>query len=80
MTLHVGAGKAAGVVAAAVQAGANLRLMDDSHVSIALDETNTLADIDLLLGVLAQVRAREGHSPPTREISRADGKQLCCRF
>jgi len=53
VTLHVGAGKAAAVAAAAGEGECNLRVLDDSHVSIAIDETTTLADIDQLLSFLA---------------------------
>ena len=72
VTLHVGAGKAAGVVAAAVEAGCNLRLLDDSHVSIALDETTTLGDVDELLSVLAQGK-KVGFTAESLAASVGDG-------
>jgi len=53
VTLHVGTGKAGTVLAAAAEHGCNLRMMDDSHVSIALDETTELADVDQLFTILA---------------------------
>ena len=50
VTLDVGdAGK---VCAAAVAAGYNLRQLDASRVSVAFDETTTIADVDALLAVL----------------------------
>ena len=50
VTLDVGdAGK---VCSDAVTAGYNLRQLDGSRVSVAFDETTTLADVDALLTVL----------------------------
>jgi glycine dehydrogenase len=42
-------GKAAAVVAAAAAEGVDLRLVDADHVSIATDETTTLADVTTVL-------------------------------
>jgi len=57
VTLNVGAGQAAAVIKAAEAAECNLRIIDDSHISIALDETTTLADIDQLFSILSQGKA-----------------------
>ena len=51
-TVTIGVKDAAAVSAAAVAAGYNLRVMDGNRVSIALDETTTLADVDALFAVL----------------------------
>lgn len=51
-TVKVKVASAAATAKTAVQHGANLRVLDDSHVTIAFDETSTLADVDLLLAVL----------------------------
>lgn len=42
------------VMAVAEARQCNLRCIDDSHVSVALDETTTLQDVDDLLAILAQ--------------------------
>jgi len=42
-------GSADGVVAAALASGVNLRRIDADHVSVACDETTTLADLDAVL-------------------------------
>jgi len=54
VTINVGAGKAKEVMAVAEARQCNLRCIDDSHVSVALDETTTLQDVDDLLAILAQ--------------------------
>jgi len=51
--LEVGSGKAAAVMQAAVAEGCNFRMMDSSTISIALDETTTIADVDQLFRILA---------------------------
>lgn len=53
VSIDVGEGKAAGVVAAAVAKGYNLRQLDDSYVSVAFDETSTLEDVDTIFSILA---------------------------
>jgi len=50
-------GGAAKLVAAAVKQGCNLRMLDKDTVTIALDETTSLADVDQLLSILAQGKA-----------------------
>ncbi|MER7047557.1 aminomethyl-transferring glycine dehydrogenase [Streptomyces jumonjinensis] len=53
-------GRAAAVVAAAREGGVNLRLVDDSHVSVACDETTTrdqLAAVWAAFGVTGDVEA-----------------------
>ncbi|MFI1890728.1 aminomethyl-transferring glycine dehydrogenase [Streptomyces jumonjinensis] len=53
-------GRAASVVAAAREGGVNLRLVDDSHVSVACDETTTrdqLAAVWAAFGVTGDVEA-----------------------
>ena len=52
-TVTINVGDAAGVVAAAVEKGYNVRMLDASHVSVAFDETSTLEDVDLLFSVLS---------------------------
>ena len=56
-TVTINVGNASKVVADALAAGINIRQMDGSSVSIAVDETTTLADIDALVGVLAGGKA-----------------------
>jgi len=53
VSINVGEGKAAGVVAAAVAKDYNIRQLDASHVSIAFDETSTLEDVDALFSALS---------------------------
>ncbi len=43
---------AAKLVASAAEQGVNLRLLDDSSVTLSLDETTSIADVDHLLSVL----------------------------
>ncbi|CAI5462604.1 unnamed protein product [Closterium sp. Yama58-4] len=49
----VGGGKAADVAAAAVKEGMNLRVLDADTITVAFDETSTIADVDALLKVVA---------------------------
>lgn len=49
-------GQAAALVAAAAAQGCNLRLLDADTVTVSLDETTSLADVDQLLAILAQGR------------------------
>ena len=51
-TVRISVGDAAGVVRAAAAAGVNLRQLDAGTVTVSLDETTTLADVDQLLGLL----------------------------
>lgn len=53
VTINVGEGKAASVVAAAVAKDYNIRQMDENCVSIAFDETSTLEDVNALFSILA---------------------------
>ncbi len=56
--------------------GVNLRLLDDNHITISLDETTSIADVDHLLSVLNGGKAAGfsaeslaesvGHSPSGR--------------
>lgn len=48
---------AAKLVASAAEQGVNLRLLDDSSVTISLDETTSIADVDHLLAVLNSGKA-----------------------
>ena len=57
VTIDVGAGKAAGIVAAAAAKGSNLRLFDDAHVTVAFDETTQLEDVDMLFEVFSGAAA-----------------------
>jgi glycine dehydrogenase len=53
-TLHVAtAGRAAAIAAAAVEAGINLRQIDDDSLIIAIDETVSAQDVTTLVGVFA---------------------------
>ena len=56
-TVAIDVGDAAKVVAAALAKGANLRQLDAKRVGISVDETTTLADVDMLFGVLAGGKA-----------------------
>ncbi len=56
-TVRIDVGDARAVVAAAAARGANLRQLDASTVTISVDETTSLADIDVLLEVLAGGKA-----------------------
>ncbi|CAI6003313.1 unnamed protein product [Closterium sp. NIES-65] len=49
----VGGGKAADVAAAAVKEGMNLRVLDADTITVAFDETSTIADVDALLKAVA---------------------------
>jgi Glycine cleavage system P-protein len=51
-TVAINVGNAAAVAATAVDHGVNLRVLDASTVTVSLDETTTLADVDLLLTIL----------------------------
>ncbi len=50
---------AAKLVASAAEQGVNLRLLDDSSVTISLDETTSIADVDHLLAVLNSGKAAD---------------------
>jgi len=54
--------RAADVVAAALTAGINLRLVDADHVGVSCDEVTTRAHIDAVLGAFG-VAAAAGHAP-----------------
>ncbi|CAI7740483.1 unnamed protein product, partial [Closterium sp. NIES-53] len=49
----VGGGKAADVAAAAVKEGMNLRVLDADTITVAFDETSSIADVDALLKAVA---------------------------
>eukprot|EP00884_Botryococcus_braunii_P013742 jgi/Botrbrau1/22369/Bobra.0002s0046.1 len=51
-TVKVKVPSAAATAKKAVEHGVNIRVLDDSHVTVAFDETATLADVDVLLAVL----------------------------
>ena len=51
-TVRIDVGDAAKVVAAGVAEGVNLRQLDASTVTVALDETTRLEDVDQLLRIL----------------------------
>lgn len=51
-TVSINVKGAAALVKEAAQQGVNLRLLDDSHITISLDETTSIADVDHLLKVL----------------------------
>ena len=38
--------------ATAVEHGVNLRVLDDKTITLSMDETTTLADVDVLLSIL----------------------------
>ncbi len=65
-------GRATAIVAAAADAGIDLRLVDADHVAVAFDETHSPALVEQVLGVL---RGGEPHrrrcTPPSRQRSRA---------
>lgn len=51
-TIKVNVGDSAKVCATAVSHGINLRPLDSAHVTIAIDETTTFADVNALIAVL----------------------------
>ena len=51
-TIRIAVGDAAKVVADAAAKGVNLRQLDGSTITVALDETTRLEDIDELLAIL----------------------------
>jgi hypothetical protein len=51
-TVRISVGDAAKVVAAAAAEGVNLRKLDDGTITVSLDETTKLADVDQLLRIL----------------------------
>jgi glycine dehydrogenase len=51
-TIRIDADNAEQLVKSAAEAGMNLRLLDAGAITISLDETTTLADVDALLAVL----------------------------
>mmetsp|Transcript_17635 Transcript_17635/g.21130 ORF Transcript_17635/g.21130 Transcript_17635/m.21130 type:complete len:1034 (+) Transcript_17635:132-3233(+) len=55
--IGVGAGKAEALKAAAEAEQCNIRVMDDSTISVAFDETTTLGDVDQLFSILAGGKA-----------------------
>ena len=61
-TVRVGVPDAAAAASRAVAAGFNIRVLDPTTVTIAFDETHTLADADALLGAVAGP-ARSGAGP-----------------
>lgn len=61
-TLTVSTPDAAAVVAEAAELGYLLRLVDDSHVAISLDETTTAHDIETVLGAFG-IEATLGFKP-----------------
>src|SRR5690606_2388455 len=61
-TLLVKTGDAAGVVARAADAGILLRLVDDGHVAVALDETTTSDEVQTVLAAFG-VEAGLGFKP-----------------
>ena len=58
-TVRVEVGDAASVIQAAVQEGVNLRQLDSKTVTIAIDETTRLQDIDQLFKVLNKGKAAD---------------------
>jgi hypothetical protein len=51
-TVRINVGDAAKVVKAAAAQGVNLRQLDAACITVAIDETTTLADVDQLLAIL----------------------------
>jgi len=70
--VRIGVPDASAAVADAAAAGANLRRLDGKTVTVALDETTELPDIDVLLRALNGERVEGGPpqrmraAPPTR--------------
>ncbi|MFA5662874.1 aminomethyl-transferring glycine dehydrogenase [Castellaniella sp.] len=63
-TLCVRTGQATrAVLAAAVDAGINLRRVDESCVALSLDETVRPDDLEILLGLFAKATGRAAHAP-----------------
>lgn len=65
-TVCIGVGDAAAVVARGAAAGINLRQLDAAHVTVSVDETTTLEDLDALLDVL-----RGGPGPAAAKLAEA---------
>lgn len=61
-TLTVSTPNAAAVVAEAAERGYLLRLVDDSHVAVSLDETTTAHDVETVLGAFG-IEATLGFKP-----------------
>jgi len=68
VTIGVGAGKAQALLDAGYAKGVNLRMIDADTVSIAVDETTKLADLDVLFSVL-----NGGSAAPFSAESLAEG-------
>lgn len=51
-TVCIDVGDSAAMVSRASQAAINLRALDANRITVAVDETTTIADLDALLGVL----------------------------
>ena len=66
-TVRIDVGNAAKVMQAALKASVNLRQLDSSRVSIALDETTMVEDVDTLFSVL-----NGGSKPDFDALSLAD--------
>ena len=71
-------GDAKKLVAEAAKAGANLRLLDDSSVTISLDEVTEIADVDALFAVLNGGRAPDFSAESLAESVRC--AILCSRL
>lgn len=69
-TVRIDVGDAEKVVQQGLQAGVNLRKLDSSCVSIALDETTMIEDVDTLFSVL------NGGSKPDFDVASL-AEQVC---
>ena len=70
LTLHV-PGRAKKLVADALDAGFNLRLVDADHLALSLDETVTPDEVDRLAGLLGGKAAKTAASGLPPELARA---------
>jgi len=58
-TLKVAVPDSRTIVTAAIKAGYNLRLIDDKHIGISLDETTLPEDLRILLGIFAAAEGKK---------------------
>eukprot|EP00892_Ulva_mutabilis_P002870 jgi/Ulvmu1/12584/UM092_0014.1 len=65
-TVCMDVGDASAVVARGAEAGINIRQLDSGRITVSVDETTTLEDLDALLGVL-----RVGAGPSAAELAEA---------
>lgn len=73
-TVCINVGDARKVVDAALQAELNVRMLNDSQITVSFDETTTIADVDALFKVL-----NKGQQPDFSAESLAS-EVSCCHY